>query len=159
MERFWSKVEKTPTCWIWKAYISKQMGYGRFHFNGRPDMAHRVAYTLVIGPIPADKVIDHVCRNRSCVRPNHMRLVTRGENVLLGVGASAINQAKQLCPNGHKYDGIKKNGNRFCRICRSITQRASWERRKQEANNRRRLRYAIAKAEGRDEGTAEGKGE
>lgn len=150
IDRFWSKVDQSGSCWEWKSY--RHLGYGRFYIRGKSEAAHRIAYELSSG-LPMTKwanlTVDHICRNRGCVNPKHLRLVTRGENVLAGIGASATNQRKTRCPQNHPYDGKKKNGNRFCRSCRSEKQRISWERRKNEANKRRRKQYAIAQAEGK----------
>jgi hypothetical protein len=145
--RFWSKVDVGISCWLWTAYVG-QNGYPRFRWKGRSDHAHRVSYELAYGEIPTDKVVDHICRNLRCVRPHHLRLLTRGENVLAGIGASAINKAKTKCPSGHEYDGVKKNGDRFCRTCKSHQQREGWLLRSKQVNAQRRQRYAaIAKAE------------
>lgn len=73
-DKFWAKVERTATCWNWTGSLSH--GYGR-HNQAK---AHRVAYELTNGPIPPDREIDHKCRNRACVNPSHLRLVTRKQN-------------------------------------------------------------------------------
>ncbi len=82
-ERFWAKVEKTDGCWLWTGATSN--GRGRFNtgeWDGwkRSAPAHRVAYQLVIGPIPEGLEIDHLCNNPICVRPDHLEPVTRSEN-------------------------------------------------------------------------------
>lgn len=83
-ERFWSKVRVTHECWLWIAGLD-HYGYGQFHLDRKVVKAHRLAYELVIGPIPVGLDIDHVCRVRRCVNPWHMELVTRGENVRRGL--------------------------------------------------------------------------
>ena len=83
--RFWAKVDKTETCWLWTG--GQSAGYGRFGFKGRPNLgAHRFAYELLVGPIPPGLDLDHLCRVRNCVNPDHLEPVTRRENLLLRGG-------------------------------------------------------------------------
>jgi len=73
--RFWRKVDKTDSCWNWTA-ATLVKGYGRFGIGNKKLMlAHRWAYIDAYGPIPPYEVIDHLCRNRSCVRPDHLEAV------------------------------------------------------------------------------------
>lgn len=81
-ERFWSKVDKSAGdgCWPWTASRDRN-GYGQFGLGGKMRRAHRVAYELATGrPIPAGMQVDHRCRNRPCVRPDHLRLATNKQN-------------------------------------------------------------------------------
>lgn len=79
-DRFWSKVNKTDGCWIWTAAISPY-GYGVFAITSNDThLAHRVAYRLTVGEVPDGKMLDHICRNRSCVRIDHLRVVTSAQN-------------------------------------------------------------------------------
>src|SRR5437870_177242 len=73
--RFWSKVKKTSSCWEWMA-AKYPAGYGKFQMGDKNIQAHRIAYEMLRGPIPDGKCIDHLCRNRGCVNPDHMELVT-----------------------------------------------------------------------------------
>ena len=119
--RFWAKVVKSDGCWTWRGSTHWKEGYGRFRYHGKTVSAHRVAYELTIGPIPDGLVIDHLCRNRVCVNPAHMEPVTDRENVLRGVGPSAINSTKTHCLRGHAFSTentrIDKIGKRDCRTC------------------------------------------
>jgi hypothetical protein len=85
-ERVWAKVEKTEGCWLWTAAISPN-GYGKFMVSGRPVNAHRLVYQLTVGPIPDGLDLDHLCRVRHCVNPDHLEPVTRSENLLRGYAA------------------------------------------------------------------------
>lgn len=125
IDRFMTKVEKTDTCWLWLACLN-DAGYGRFGRGGRGEgmaQAHRWAYEYFVGPVPDTLVIDHLCRNRRCVNPEHLEPVTRGENVMRGTGLPVDNAAKTHCPAGHAYDKdntylAPADGARQCRICR-----------------------------------------
>lgn len=77
--RYWAKVEKTGTCWNWVAGKTSN-GYGLFKFDGTTQVAHRLAYVATHGPIPKGMQIDHMCHNRGCVRPDHLRVVTAKQN-------------------------------------------------------------------------------
>lgn len=81
-DRFWTKVNKTEEgCWNWTAAKFRN-GYGMLgRKDGGTKIAHRISYELNIGQIPAGFVIDHVCHNRACVRPSHLRAVTQKQNV------------------------------------------------------------------------------
>jgi HNH endonuclease len=86
-ERFWSKVDRTAPggCWLWLGQLN-QWGYGHFRRTLAPGQhrtvkAHRLAYTLLVGPIPTGLTLDHLCGRRSCVRPDHLEPVTNAENL------------------------------------------------------------------------------
>lgn len=149
LPRFWAKVYKPSIhqCWDWLSYIDPD-GYSRFQIKNVSYGAHRLSWKEFFGEIPKDMVIDHKCRNRSCVNPYHMQLVTRGENVLLGIGMSAINKAKTHCLKNHPFDSKNNRGDRVCSICKNASLRNWYEINKQEVNKKRRSRHTIAKAEG-----------
>lgn len=121
--RFWNKVNKTETCWVWTAgknadgygYISESKNGVKRHFR-----AHRLAYEFSHGLIPVGLELDHLCRNRACVNPAHLEVVTSKINVLRGEGLAAKNKNKTHCPKGHEY--TQENtyiiaNKRVCKIC------------------------------------------
>lgn len=131
---FWMKVEKTPICWFWRGSLDSS-GYGTVGWNGKTFSAHRFSYRFFFGEIPKNLVIDHLCKNRNCVHPRHMELVTDWENNRRGNSFAAKNYRKTHCIHGHKLTKKNtylirygKNNHRRCRKC--ITRRTTeWRRR------------------------------
>jgi len=130
LERFFNKVEKTETCWIWMASKDKD-GYGKFSINKKSIRSHRFAYELLIGKIPEGMYIDHLCRVRHCVNPIHLEPVTNKENIFRGETGS-LNAKKTTCPKGHNYSGKNKRGRRICNICRANDERIRRQRKRNE---------------------------
>lgn len=85
-ERFWQKVRKTETCWLWQGSRNAR-GYGQFWPSDRAIGAHCWAYEDAHGPIPASLQLDHLWRTPSCVRPSHLEPVTCRTNILRGIAA------------------------------------------------------------------------
>lgn len=114
MDRFWAKVDVSHPlgCWEWTGAVS-DLGYGRCneHVHGT-GYAHRAAYEALIGAIPDGKTLDHLCRNRRCVNPDHLEPVTQGENVLRGYSPAGANARKTTCLRGHALPP-----DRICRTC------------------------------------------
>ena len=113
-ERLWAKVDKTADCWRWTGKFDRH-GYGRhWHTEQGDRRAHRLAYELVRGPIPDGLTIDHLCRNRWCVNPDHLEPVSIQENL-------GRRPKPDHCPHGHEYDErnthVRANGKRECRTC------------------------------------------
>lgn len=79
VDRFWAKVDKSGECWLWLASTNSK-GYGHFWINGRYEQAHRYAYEVSTGAIPAGLHIDHLCVMTQCVNPDHLEAVTPEEN-------------------------------------------------------------------------------
>jgi hypothetical protein len=124
-ERFWSKVDKTGECWLWTG-STEDLGYARFGVNGTRVYVHRFAYELEVGPIPDGLTIDHLCRVRYCVNPDHLEAVTQRQNVMRSpVQVTAVNARKTHCPRGHEYSGRDKRGWRECRTCRNNRKQVS----------------------------------
>jgi hypothetical protein len=123
-ERFWEKVDKTGSCWTWGG-CNNGTGYGIFgcRRGGKWKMvyAHRWAFEKMRGPIPEGLELDHLCRNRSCVNPDHLEPVTARTNTLRGETITAANAAKTHCIKGHPLSGrnltIRPTGRRRCKAC------------------------------------------
>lgn len=118
--RFWVSVLPTGFCWEWTGSLVGK-GYGGYKYKGTRYAAHRISYTLLIGSIPLDKVLDHLCRNIRCVNPDHLEIVTQAENVRRG-WLRLVQGGKTHCPQGHEYseENIinRKSGlGRTCRLC------------------------------------------
>lgn len=129
LERFMAKVDKTEACWLWTAALTPT-GYGQVWHDGKVQYAHRVAYGLLVAPIQAGLEVDHLCRNRACVNPAHLELVTRAENIARMAAANR----RTHCPRGHALDEhnvVMDCGTRRCRTC--VNDRA----RRRRANRRK----------------------
>ena len=111
-------------CWLWTASQTSK-GYGQIKRmdQRKPMPAHRAVWLAVVGPIPDGLTLDHLCRVRLCVNPDHLEPVTNRENILRGESMSAIHARKTHCPRGHPYDVVKKDGSRRCRKCHADRER------------------------------------
>lgn len=134
--------EPNTGCWLWVGVI-KHAGYGGMGSGTGPlksCSAHRVAWELYRGPIPEGMQIDHICRVRSCVNPDHLRVVTPRQNTLENsLSPSALNAAKTHCSRGHPLSGdnliIERPGptqtRRSCRSCQRDAQRTKYSNRRE----------------------------
>lgn len=123
-ERFWAKVDKHGPrwsrhgyCWVWTGVLSS--GYGSFRGQNQTVRTHLFAYEQLVGPVPKGLVLDHLCRNRACVRPSHLEPVTHAVNIRRGGNAM-----KTHCKRGHPLIGSNlrrdSKGRRQCRACDRI---------------------------------------
>lgn len=94
-ERFWSKVRKTDTCWLWTGKPNGA-GYGRFCYDYKIVRAHRYSYELAAGPIPEGMEIDHQCHVELCVNPDHLLLCDRQVNTENRKGAQSNNRGSGI---------------------------------------------------------------
>ena len=126
-ERFWAKVDATGICWDWTGSRSAK-GYGNFNINRERGCVrpHRVVFELLgLPPVPADMTVDHLCRNKACVNPDHLEIVTAGENTLRGGAMSARYARRSQCINGHDYtpENTRYWGTgreRYCLTCQAM---------------------------------------
>lgn len=143
-EQFWRRVDQSgghDTCWPWTGYKLKT-GYGSLKYgaDGATKLAHRLAYELAVGPIPAGLEIDHrchdpnacdlgdACPHRACANPTHLKQVAHRENSNLDRSTAGRRQAaKTHCPQDHEYteeNTYRLGGRRHCRTCHRDRQQA-----------------------------------
>jgi hypothetical protein len=125
--------EDSEGCWLWIG-LKEKNGYGILDVNGKTTTAHRFSYEIAHGPAPTGFDVGHLCNNKSCVNPLHLKAMTTSENILMLVAAGNHNQARKThCPKGHEYTSENtttyQNNNvgswrRGCRICSRAKMRA-----------------------------------
>jgi hypothetical protein len=136
----------TDDCWPWLGVIDRG-GYGLVKPNrASVVLAHRLVYTVLVGPIPHRAALDHTChakdetcrggascRHRRCVNPAHLEPMDHVENTMRGRGFVAVNAAKTHCDNGHPFDAEnarpRPSGGRACKACDRQRQREYKQRR------------------------------
>ena len=130
VERFWSKVDKTETCWLWIGQLTHD-GYGIFGVKDDRMGAHRWAWRIAGRELPVGMHLDHLCRVRNCVRVDHLEAVTPAENNARSESPTAKNARKTACPRCGADYRFDRNGGRYCQPCHS-------ERRRQRKAEARR---------------------
>jgi len=132
LKRFFDKVD-VGDCWQWVASKTSD-GYGQFFpGDGKRWRSHRWLWTQLVGPIASGLEVDHLCRNRACVNPDHLEPVSKKVNQHRGNSPMGVNARKTQCPAGHIYDeantrlSVDKFGttHRQCRAC----DRIKWHKR------------------------------
>ena len=127
-ERLEQRVEPEPNsgCWLWMGPVNSS-GYGTISYNGKIMGVHRAAYLDRYELIPDGMTLDHLCRVRRCVNPNHLQPATLKENVLRGLSPAAMQAKRTHCIRGHALlaDNLRIDdaGARQCRICDNIRAR------------------------------------
>lgn len=128
IERVEERIIRSDGCWEWTGPRNRD-GYGHFSYQVDPgnrrrrtSMAHRLIYEHYVGPIPPGLTLDHMCRNRGCVNPLHLRPMTLRANVLLGTSPVARHSQQTHCIHGHEFTPENtywrpRGAGRDCRTC------------------------------------------
>lgn len=142
IDAFWERVDKVDLtgCWLWTGHIRRDNLYGTWSYSHegktKTVYVHRFAYEQLVGPVPDGNVLDHKCRVRFCINPDHLEPTTQQINLerrLNRDGGASFQRNKTHCPKGHPYAGdnlaMRKDGKRSCRACER-----EWTRQYRERN-------------------------
>jgi hypothetical protein len=120
-ERLLSKFDLSEdNHWLWNGYLDKD-GYGQYWLNNKNVRAHRIVYESIVSQIPKDLVIDHLCRIRHCVNPDHLEVVTPLENMMRGQNSTSQNAKKTSCKHGHEFTAENTYTNPFTKKRKCLT--------------------------------------
>lgn len=139
-------------CWVWTR--SSRNGYAQIYMSSlaKTTKGHRLTYMLVKGDIPEGKVLDHLCRNKICVNPEHLEPVTTRENILRGEGKTAIRARQTHCIHGHPLSGynlyITSRGYRLCMSCQIERNKKANVVKKRKRHERAEQRKALQRIKG-----------
>lgn len=126
-------VDPVTGCHNWSGSLDEK-GYGQLGRGGRAMKAHRWYWIQRHGEIPEGLQLDHLCRNRRCVNPDHLEPVTNRENQLRGMAPTIVAHRENRCLRGHELTPEntvqKTTGARQCRICNRMTHNRGYARRK-----------------------------
>jgi hypothetical protein len=130
IERLLMRVDKSDNgCWLWRGQLNSR-GYGQIRAHEKTCLAHRIAYAYLVGPIPEGLQLDHLCRVKRCVNPQHLEPVTGSVNLARAYSA-APRQPATTCRRGHEFTAANTYLSKKGRICRRC--RRDWERAKRAA--------------------------
>jgi hypothetical protein len=133
LKTFYTYLSKDGSCILWNGALGR--GYALYTINGKLSVLHRTLWIQQKGPL-GDRQLDHLCRKRNCINLDHLEPVSNKENILRGIGPSAINKRKTHCPKNHAFD--KENtyldplGRRHCREC-SRKHSRNWKAKNRQA--------------------------
>ena len=139
-ERLWSRVDASGDCWEWTG--SQGRGYARFAFKvdgfTRAVTVHRAVWEQLVGPIPDGMQLDHLCRVRHCVKPDHIEVVTPRENLVRSYATLAGRNSRAThCPQGHPYDDANTSYYKSARRCLACHREREFEPNKRRREERR----------------------
>lgn len=121
-KRIMSKIDQQEDCWVWQA-STDGCGYGHVWHEGKLKRAHKLLYETLVGAVPEGLELDHLCKNRACVNPEHLEPVTHAENVNRGEWALANRPVPRTCKRGHPVDNenvyiLNEKGWGTCLTCK-----------------------------------------